>query len=174
MDSDELHWMKEALQLAEAALKIGEVPVGCILVYEHEGQQVIIGQGRNEVTETKNATRHAEMIAIDQAMAWAKEKNLKPNVVLEKCKLYVTVEPCIMCASALRELQLTSIVYGCANERFGGCGSVLTVSNDELDSELPPLHCVAGVLADEAVTLLKDFYKCENPNAPIEKRKIKT
>ncbi|ELU13706.1 hypothetical protein CAPTEDRAFT_2116 [Capitella teleta] len=170
---DHLRWMKEALRLADEAFKVGEVPVGCILVYSHNGQEIIVGQGRNEVTETKNATRHAEMIAIDQAMGWAEKNMFKSASVLEKCKLYVTVEPCIMCASALRQARISAVVYGCANERFGGCGSVLCVSSDVLDSELAPLQCVSGILAEEAIALLKNFYKCENPNAPAEKRKIK-
>jgi tRNA-specific adenosine deaminase 2 len=170
---EHLRWMEAALQLAEEALSEGEVPVGCLLIYNHNGNATVVGKGRNEVTELKNATRHAEMVAIDQVIQWAKDNALDSQAVLEKCQLYVTVEPCIMCASALRQLHLTSVVYGCPNERFGGCESVLSVSSEELASGLPPLQCVAGVLADEAIALLKNFYKGENPNAPAEKRKLK-
>ena len=169
----QLKWMKQALDLAQQALEVGEVPVGCLLVYKGNTTEVIIGQGRNEVNETKNASRHAEMIAIDQALDWGKEQGLDQQEVFSKCTLYVTVEPCIMCSGALRGLQISAVIYGCANERFGGCGSVLNISGDDLQSGRPSLRCIPGVFADTAVQMLKDFYKGENPNAPPEKKKMK-
>jgi tRNA-specific adenosine deaminase 2 len=163
---------------AEEALAAGEVPVGCIMVYDNE----MIGQGRNEVNETKNATRHAEMVAIDQVRRWCATCNLDNKVVLQNTALYVTVEPCIMCSAALRYVGMRKVVYGCRNERFGGCGSILNVHSDryssdglkEVDQALisaEPLNCISGVHADIAVNLLKEFYKGENPNAPNPKDK---
>ena len=112
---------------AKEALEKGEVPVGCIMVYRHQ----VIGTGRNEVNETKNATRHAELVAVDQVKLWCKEQCRCFEDVLGECCLYVTVEPCIMCSAALRYLSIPKVVFGCANERFGGCGSILNIHTDE-------------------------------------------
>ena len=170
-DERHLHWMQKAHQLALDALQGGEVPVGCIFVYKEE----IIATGRNEVNETKNATRHAELVAIDQVLELCKVKKWDCNEVFQSCVLYVTVEPCIMCAAALRNVRIPLVVYGCANERFGGCGSVLNIHKDDLSqSQGPTFHCISGVLSEESVQLLKDFYRGENPNAPEGKKKIKT
>lgn len=166
---DEL-WMKRALEMAREAQACAEVPVGCVLVYQD--QEVAVG--RNHVNETKNATRHAEMLAIDCARDWCKLQGLKPEQVFPETSLYVTVEPCIMCAAALRILGLTKVIYGCANERFGGCGSVLSVHTDDLPTLGPAYPCSAGLYAQQAVDLLKDFYKGENINAPEDKRKTKS
>ena len=114
------------LSKARKALKVGEVPVGCIMIYKNE----VIGTGRNEVNRTKNATRHAEMVAIDRVKLWCKNERLVFEDVLHDCCLYVTVEPCIMCAAALRLLGIPKVVFGCANERFGGCGSILNIHTD--------------------------------------------
>uniref|UniRef100_A0A8C2JBA7 CMP/dCMP-type deaminase domain-containing protein n=1 Tax=Cyprinus carpio TaxID=7962 RepID=A0A8C2JBA7_CYPCA len=132
--------MSKAFDVALEALENGEVPVGCLMVYNNE----IIGKGRNEVNETKNATRHAEMVALDQVLDWC-------------------LEPCIMCAAALRLLHIPLVVYGCKNERFGGCGSVLDVSSDHLPHTGTSFKCIAGCRAEEAVEMLKTFYKQENP-----------
>nr|KAF6461308.1 hypothetical protein HJG59_000338 [Molossus molossus] len=91
-------WMEEAMQMAKEALESIEVPVGCLMVYNNE----VVGKGRNEVNQTKNATRHAEMVAIDQALDWCRRSGRSPSSVFEHTALYVTVEPCIMCAAALR------------------------------------------------------------------------
>ncbi|XP_028252527.1 tRNA-specific adenosine deaminase 2 isoform X2 [Parambassis ranga] len=121
-------WMAKAFDMARDALENGEVPVGCLMVYK--GQ--VVGKGRNEVNETKNATRHAEMVALDQVLDWCRRSNLDVRSVCEQTALYVTVEPCVMCAAALRLLNIPAVVYGCRNERFGGCGSVLDVSSADL------------------------------------------
>jgi len=187
-------WMRAALDLASEALKAGEVPVGCVFVYSGK----IVGCGRNRVNETRNATRHAEMVAVDDvrkqfcdSAAIAEESlssladanvgneaifisNTAPSVadkVFRLSTLYVTCEPCIMCAAALRILHVPTVVYGCANERFGGCGSVVNIAADRLPSVGPELVCLRGPFAEESVDLLKTFYKGENPNAPCPKRK---
>uniref|UniRef100_UPI00398E6F4F tRNA-specific adenosine deaminase 2 isoform X1 n=2 Tax=Pristiophorus japonicus TaxID=55135 RepID=UPI00398E6F4F len=158
-------WLERALGMAKEALENGEVPVGCLMVYNNE----ILGQGRNEVNETKNATRHAEMVAIDQVLEWCRQKGRGREEVFERTVLYVTVEPCIMCAAALRLLNIPLVVYGCRNERFGGCGSVLNIPTADLQHTGAPFQCVGGYRAEEAVELLKTFYKAENPNAPKSK-----
>ncbi|XP_067901664.1 tRNA-specific adenosine deaminase 2 isoform X3 [Heterodontus francisci] len=131
------------------------------MVYQNE----ILGQGRNEVNETKNATSHAEMVAIGQVLEWCHQKGRDLEEVFGHTVLYVTVEPCIMCAAALRLLNIPLVVYGCQNERFGGCGSVLNIPTDDLQYTGAPFQCIGGYRAEEAVQLLKTFYKAENPNA---------
>lgn len=164
-DSEVQTWMAKAFDMAVEALENGEVPVGCLMVYNNE----IIGKGRNEVNETKNATRHAEMVALDQVLDWCRLREKDCKEVCEQTVLYVTVEPCIMCAAALRLLRIPFVVYGCKNERFGGCGSVLDVSSDHLPHTGTSFKCIAGYRAEEAVEMLKTFYKQENPNAPKPK-----
>lgn len=155
--SDEL--MNEAFVEAKSALAIGEVPVGAIFVSKESGE--ILARACNSVNATKNATRHAELNCIDQILSKNKDFNFKQAIV------YVNVEPCIMCAGALIDLNVAAIFFGCRNERFGGCGSVL---------DLPHLYqgqtlIKGGYRNQEAVDLLKLFYKGENPNAPEDKRK---
>ncbi|XP_069462903.1 tRNA-specific adenosine deaminase 2 isoform X2 [Ambystoma mexicanum] len=166
---DKKRWMHRAFLVAKEALEKGEVPVGCLMVYNEE----ILGQGRNEVNETKNATRHAEMVAIDQVLDWCHRHGKKATEVFEHTTLYVTVEPCIMCAAALRLLKIPLVVYGCGNDRFGGCGSVLNIAADDLPKTGTPFQCIGGYRADEAVEMLKTFYKQENPNAPKPKARKK-
>jgi tRNA-specific adenosine deaminase 2 len=156
--------MDAAFDLAREALEAGEVPIGCVFVFDSE----IIGKGRNVVNVTKNATRHAELVAVDQVLKWCTTKGLDSTEIFAKSQLYVTVEPCIMCASALEQLKVPLIIYGCDNDRFGGCGSVLDVF--KLEGAFTPT-LVSGVRADEAVDLLKQFYQGENPNAPLPKQK---
>lgn len=104
------------------------------MVYKNQ----VIGTGRNEVNETKNATRHAELVAIDQVKLWCGNQCLCFEDVLRQCCLYVTVEPCIMCAAALRYLGVPKVVFGCANERFGGCGSILNIHTDDYSTDTSP------------------------------------
>ncbi|XP_033748228.1 tRNA-specific adenosine deaminase 2-like [Pecten maximus] len=170
MDDIHQQWMEKSFEYAADALNSQEVPVGCILVYKGEE---VIGVGRNEVNETKNAARHAEIVAIDQVLSWCVHRQIKPKEVFGQTVLYVTVEPCVMCAGALREVGVPLVVYGCANDRFGGCGSVLSVNKDELPTLGTSFQCISGVMGDKAVTMLKDFYRMENINAPDGKRKLK-
>lgn len=169
MDTEITKWMSQAIELAKEALKAGEVPVACLFVYESRE----LARGRNMVNETKNATQHAEMVTIENVLTWCKLNNKDPKMVFPKITVIVTVEPCIMCASALRNLRVSLVVYGCSNDRFGGCGSVMNVATNEIPSCEPKLKCISGILAEEAVELLKTFYKGENLNAPEEKRKVK-
>ena len=150
---DELAYMRLAMDQAELALESGEVPVGCVIVKNGK----IVSFGRNHTNEFNNGTCHCEIAAMAQIdTQWAHE-----------CTLYVTVEPCVMCAAALRIFGLTRVVYGCDNERFGGCGSVL---DTHTIGPLPPLHTKKGLMKNEAIDLLQKFYKRGNDKLPIEKR----
>ncbi|KAH9525428.1 tRNA-specific adenosine deaminase 2 [Bulinus truncatus] len=173
VDENSIHvsWMYKALEIAEKSLLAQEVPVGCIIVYKDQ----IIADGGNEVNETKNATRHAEIIAIEKVREICRKDGLGEKDVFSSSALYVTVEPCIMCAAALRLMGVPLVVYGCANERFGGCGSILNIASDRSISEHSGscFDVIGNILADKAIDLLKNFYKGENVNAPDNKRKKK-
>ncbi|KAF9457999.1 cytidine deaminase-like protein [Collybia nuda] len=168
MDTVHLQWMREAMLMAEEALGAGEVPVGCVFVRDG----MIIAKARNRTNELRNATRHAELEAIDSIMS---DKSLTPSVTeypLSTTTLYVTVEPCMMCASALRQMGIKEVFYGCANDRFGGCGSVLGV-NERLDHPVHPAYrATGGYLREEAILILRRFYVTENTNAPVPKSKV--
>lgn len=141
-------YLKEALKYAKLALLSNEVPVGCVIVYKNE----IIGFGHNETNKTKNPTKHAEFIAIDMVL----EKYTKD--IFQECELYVTIEPCIMCASALLLLNFKKVYCYAGNERFGGCGSCLSIHKDydkKYDCYIYP--------SNEPIELLKVFYEQDNP-----------
>ncbi|ELU42357.1 cytidine and deoxycytidylate deaminase zinc-binding region domain-containing protein [Rhizoctonia solani AG-1 IA] len=130
-DPVHLEWMKEALAMAEEAMEAREVPVGCVFV--RDGRIIAHRPVSHWVVDSDHrclkATRHAELEAIDEIFASpALTPTPIPRHPLSQTDLYVTVEPCIMCASALRQLGLRATYFGAANERFGGCGSVLDVN----------------------------------------------
>lgn len=154
--------MKYCLQLANEALEIGEVPVGCIFLFENK----IIASAKNSVNETRNATRHAERNCVDQIVNDYKENW---QDIFSQVTVVVTVEPCIMCASLLYSLKVPKVVYGCNNDRFGGCGSVMNV----LPLYNTVCELISGVLKEDAINLLKTFYSGTNPNAPPSKVKVK-
>lgn len=156
-------WMDIALKKAAASLKVGEVPVGCLFIYNDK----IIAESNNTVNETCNATRHAEMNCIDQVLTYSKEKSLDYKEVFSNIDIVVTVEPCIMCTSALYQLGVRSIIYGCKNDRFGGCISVFKVPN-VYNTKVTVL---GDIKSEEAISLLKNFYEGTNPNAPESKAK---
>ncbi|NXU62582.1 ADAT2 deaminase, partial [Horornis vulcanius] len=110
------------------------------------------------------ATRHAEMVAIDQVLDWCKQHKRDYREVFPQLVLYVTVEPCIMCAAAVRLMSILSSCLTLGNSRFGGCGSVLSISSDDMVDSGDPFECSSGYRAEEAVELLKAFYRQENPN----------
>ncbi len=112
-----------------------------------------------------NPTRHAEFNAIDEAMNWCSNMQLNWLDVFKTATLYVTCEPCIMCASALKLVHIKTWVYGCSNERFGGCGSVLNIHTDNLSNTTATqdITIVKGVEEEQAIKLLQSFYACENP-----------
>ncbi|KAF3452740.1 hypothetical protein FNV43_RR03173 [Rhamnella rubrinervis] len=165
-----LAFMDLAIQQAKLALDNLEVPVGCVIVEDGEA----ISSGRNRTTETRNATRHAEMEAIDTLLEKWQKKGLSKLEIAEnfsKCTLYVTCEPCIMCAAALSILGIKEVFYGCANDKFGGCGSILSLhssnSNPFISGGVPQgkgFKCNGGIMASEAISLLRSFYEQGNPN----------
>jgi len=134
---------------------------------------VVIAKARNRTNELRNATRHAELEAIDAIIS---NPNLTPperrgSNLLSDTTLYVTVEPCIMCASALRQVGIKEVVYGCGNDRFGGCGSFLGVNQALPHPVLRSYPVQGGLRREEAIMLLRRFYITENVNAPAPRSK---
>ncbi|CEF65248.1 tRNA-specific adenosine deaminase 2 [Strongyloides ratti] len=159
--------MDEAFILAEKAYENLEVPVGCVLVYKNE----IVGRGFNDVNRTKNPTRHAEMVAFDDLREWCKDKNIKVEEIAKSLELYVTLEPCIMCASAMIQLGIKKIVFAASNERFGGIHSVSNISN--YGPTKNSFMIFSNIDEERAISLLRKFYDRENVKAPEGKRKLK-
>ncbi len=157
----EMHneYMEKALEMAEKALAIGEAPVGCVFVTNN----TLIGSGMNDTNRSLNGTRHAEIVAISDVL------QSHPTSVFASTDLYVTVEPCIMCASILRQYRIRKVYYGCGNERFGGTGSVLAIHSDP--SIDPPYAVYGGFYRKEAILLLRRFYVQQNEKAPTPRPK---
>ena len=148
--------MRMALDVAREAFDQREVAVGCIIV-DKNGK--IISSGGNQTNAKNDATRHAELVS------FKKLKETEPNYkeILKTSTLYVTCEPCIMCASAIKMVGIPVVVYGCKNERFGGCGSVFLINTDETMPSLHSYDCITGVLEEEAIEELRRFYGRPNP-----------
>ncbi|XP_071451730.1 tRNA-specific adenosine deaminase 2-like isoform X2 [Hetaerina americana] len=176
---------ERAFDLAKAGLAAGEVPIGCLFAYfpdevstqGKELQPIIIAECYNTPNRNKNATCHAEINAVDLAIEWAKENNVPLSTLWPRTSVIVTVEPCVMCAAALVYIGVRHVRYGCSNKRFGGCGSIADVplhegSKAEANGRVCPKF-VGGWRSEEAIMLLKEFYKGENPNAPSHKVKKK-
>ena len=146
MLTEQEQYMKEALALAREAAAAGEVPVGCVIVREGE----IVGRGRNRREEKQATASHAEMEAIAQANAalgtWR----------LDDCELYVTLEPCPMCAGAIINARIPRVVYAAGDEKFGACRSVCSLF-DMAFNHNPTVE--AGLLEQEAVALMQAFFK---------------
>lgn len=137
-------YMREALSLAREAAQEGEVPVGCVIVKDSE----IIGRGRNRREELQRTSSHAEMEAIAQA-----NERLR-SWRLDGCTLYVTLEPCPMCAGAIVNARIPRVYYGARDEAMGACGGVLNLFMERFPFR-PAL--VGGILKDECRTVLADF-----------------
>ncbi|KAI4816158.1 cytidine deaminase-like protein [Aureobasidium sp. EXF-8845] len=152
-------FMREAINMAELALASDETPVGCVFV--HDGK--VIAQGMNGTNVTMNGTRHAEFVALSQIL------DKHPPSILQETDLYVTVEPCIMCASVLRQFRIRAVYFGCLNDRFGGCGGVMRICDDP--NIEPPYKIFGGIYRAEAIMLLRRFYVQENEKAPEPKQK---
>uniref|UniRef100_A0A1D1XUG0 tRNA-specific adenosine deaminase 2 n=1 Tax=Anthurium amnicola TaxID=1678845 RepID=A0A1D1XUG0_9ARAE len=173
----DLAFMELALKQAKFAMSNLEVPVGCVVVVDGK----IVASGCNRTNETRNATRHAEMEAIDLLLEQWQKAGLSQVEVAEKfsrCVLYVTCEPCIMCATALSILGIRDVYYGCANDKFGGCGSILSLHESGCEQLFRSSHengfrCSGGLMASEAIALLRSFYEQGNPNAPKPHRPVR-
>ena len=139
--------MRAAIREAREALGRDEVPVGCVIV--HDG--MVVGRGRNQVEALQDATAHAEILAIGAA------SNALESWRLSDCTLYVTLEPCAMCAGAIVLARLGRLVYGATDPKAGACGSVLDVIGERrLNHRVPVTH---GVLSGECGELLREFFR---------------
>ena len=146
MTQDE-KYMKEALKQAKKAYALGEVPIGCVIVY----QDKIIGRGYNRRNTDKNTLAHAEITAINKASRVMKDWRL------EECTLYVTLEPCQMCAGAIVQARITRAVIGAMNPKAGCAGSILNLLQESRFNH--QVETVCGVLEEECQVLMKDFFK---------------
>jgi tRNA(adenine34) deaminase len=143
---DDRSGMEAALREARASAVADEVPVGCVIV--HEG--LIVGRGHNQTERLQDATAHAEILAIGAA------SNALGSWRLTSCTLYVTLEPCAMCAGAMVLARVGRLVYGAADPKAGGCGSVLDVIHEPRLNHRVDVS--SGVLAEECGHLLKEFF----------------
>ena len=139
-------YMNQALTLAREAAAHGEVPVGCVIVRDGK----IIGRGRNRREEKQAVSSHAEM----EAMAQANEA--LGSWRLEECDLYVTLEPCPMCAGAILNARVRRVFYGARDRAMGACGGVLNLFMEDFPHH-PQL--VGGILAEDCQTVLSAFFK---------------
>ena len=139
-------FMLAAYEMAKQAYDDGEVPVGAVIVREN----VIVAKGRNRREKAKNALLHAEIEAIDNACkalgGWR----------LWNCELYVTLEPCPMCAGAIINAHIPKVYFGAYDFKNGSCGTITNLF--EMPYNFKP-ECVGGIMADECSALLKDFFK---------------
>lgn len=143
--SDE-KFMREALALAQRAAEAGEVPVGAVLVRDG----AVVGRGYNRPVTGRDPTAHAEVMALRDAAEQV------GNYRLGECELYVTLEPCVMCAGAIMHARVSRVVYGAADPKSGACGSVVDLfAEDRLNHHAT---VTGGVMAEEAARLLQEFF----------------
>ncbi len=146
--TDDLTHLRSALAEARAAEQAGEVPIGAILVHENK----IIATGQNRVLRDHDPTAHAEIVALRAAARHFANYRLPPA-----CTLYVTLEPCAMCAGAILHARLARLVYAAPDPKAGACGSVLSVLNHpQLNHKV---EVTTGLLAEECSTLLTNFFR---------------
>ena len=146
MNLDE-KYMKEAIKQAKKAYALGEVPIGCVIVY----QDKIIGRGYNRRNTDKNTLAHAEITAINKA------SKKMGDWRLEDCTLYVTLEPCQMCAGAIVQARITEVVMGTMNPKAGCCGSILNIL--DMPQFNHQVRVKRGVLEEACSSLLTSFFK---------------
>lgn len=135
------YFMRLALAQAEQAYQEGEVPIGAVLVWQDQ----VIAQAHNQVEQLQDPTAHAELLAISSASSWLGSK------YLPECRLYVTIEPCPMCAGSIRWARLREVIYGAGEEKFG---------YSTFAEHILPRSCSVrrGVLAEEARGLMQSFF----------------
>lgn len=140
-------YMRAAMQEAGKALEFDEVPVGAVVVFEER----IIGRGYNQMATLKDATAHAEMIALSAAY------NHFGDWRLENCYLFCTLEPCAMCAGAAVLSRIDTIVYGAKDPKFGACGSIFDIPTEpKLNHRI---EVISGVMAEEVADMMQIFFK---------------
>jgi tRNA(adenine34) deaminase len=149
---NDLTYLRAAIAEARAAEHAGEVPIGAVIV--HQGE--IIARGQNRVLRDHDPTAHAEIVALRQA-GRALENYRLLNRGDEGCTLYVTLEPCAMCAGAILHARITRLVYAATDPKAGACGSALSVMNHpQLNHKV---EVVSGLLAEECGALLTNFFR---------------
>lgn len=145
--TDNERYMKQALRLAKKAYDNGDVPIGCVIV--HDGK--VIGRGYNRRNKDKSPLAHAEIIAIKKA------SRIIGDWRLEECVMYVTLEPCQMCAGAIVQSRIPEVVIGCMNPKAGSAGSIINLLDMEQFNH--QVEITKGVLEEEASELLKRFFR---------------
>ena len=146
-EKKDIKYMKAALAQAKKAYKLGEVPIGCVIVYEDR----IIGRGYNRRNTDKTPLAHAEITAIKKAGKVIRDWRL------EGCKLYVTLEPCQMCSGAIVQARIPEVIMGAMNPKAGCGGSVMDILNNPAFNH--QVNVKKGVLEDECSQILKKFFE---------------
>ncbi len=139
--------MEQAFREAEKAFSKEELPVGAVIVFENR----VIAKGHNQVESLKDPTAHAEILAITAASAYLTSKQLLG------CTMYVTLEPCSMCAGAIVLAKIESLFFGAFDNKSGACGSVLNITNNK--SLNHKINVVGGILDDKCGEILKSFFE---------------
>ena len=147
LENVEPFFMQAALEEANKSLDLGEVPVGAVIVYKNE----IIARGHNLIRSRKDPTAHAEMIAISRAA-----QTLGYERLLD-CDIYVTLEPCAMCAGAMIWSRVRRLIFGAFDEKAGACGSLYNLPQDKRFNHFVDIK--SGVLEKECKTIISDFFK---------------
>jgi tRNA(adenine34) deaminase len=154
-------YMKQAIRLAGKAAELGEVPIGCVIEYQGK----VIGRGYNRRTTDKSTLAHAEIIAIKKACKKMGDWRL------EDCTMYVTLEPCQMCAGAIVQARVKKVVIGCMNPKAGCAGSILNVL--QMDEFNHQVEIERGVLEEECSQMLTSFFKNLRKKLKVEKEENK-
>ncbi len=141
------YYMSFAIKQAQKAFEINETPVGAIIVYNDK----IIAEGFNKRNTTKNPLAHAEIIAINQAT------NYIGDWRLEQCHMYITLEPCPMCAGAIVQSRIPKIIFGAKNPKAGCAGSIINLL--QIEKLNHQVEIVSGILEPECSAMLKEFFK---------------
>ena len=139
-------FMFAALQEAENAFELGEVPIGAVVVHQNK----IIGRGFNQIEMLKDSTAHAEMLAITAA------SNHLQNKFLDECDLYVTVEPCVMCSGAILLARIKNLYFGTYEPKFGACGSLFNIIESGKYNHKPNVY--ADIYSQESKSLMEKFF----------------
>lgn len=157
--SEDERFMREAMKQAKKAYLLGEVPIGCVIVYDGK----IIGRGYNRRNVDKCTLSHAEIIAIKKA------SRVIGDWRLEECTLYVTLEPCQMCAGAIVQARIGRVVMACMNPKAGCAGSILNLLNmQEFNHQV---ETAQGIMEEECAAMLRAFFKELRIRNKMEKEK---
>lgn len=154
MDQNEF-FMLEALKLAEISYENNDIPIGCVVVYNNK----IVGRGYNRKELLKDASEHAEIMALKEAC-----KNLN-TYHLEDCNVYITLEPCAMCSGAIINFRVNNVFIGTENKRFGTCGSFINLLDMDFNHRS---NITFGILKEECSNILSKFFKSLRNKKKVE------